>query len=1007
MHRRASELTPGPTRRDGPLVGLRRPHPPYFLPLTEKSMRASNRGAGARRRRGGFAGGDGSSQLPSTLQLANFSSVTPAGTPKKPIVTAENNVVTPEKNAVPAAIPAALAVPAATPAVPAATPAGPAGPFYDLVEEYSRELLKGHDGVVASIEDILLGFAEKIKIKGMEGGFEIDFEIDFEQAARDRVFTAAAMTIGTAYLFYPDDDLEEESVETEGAEEPVVTGASGGSGVTGGAQPPYKYQWDIEEEDALLQVLRTGKTMEAITIAIEKFVTDRDSPRSAMIGMDAQSVLPLIRSVLVTVAAAGDEDEHEHEIFIGPLGEAETLKATREKLLERLQGHTPPVKTPRPKTLTCSLLNALNPGLTLPDFYEAPLKPSAVGAKILAENEAAATTASEASGTASTTGSPESPESASTTWSPGPASASGSPGSPESPESTPESPGPASASTSGSPESPGSPSGSTPAAAGSSDDAAACEVPRKRVTYANMDKNLRRMYTPSLTEVLLYNIINKTTYKHAIYNACYLYCVNTNENFLNVEGWVVGRIPAGDEGRPPKNGSRQQIVEESESIIRDGWTKDGEENFPVPGKYAAFPPIPDLLIHEVVQGALLAYAYSSLGDLDFETAKSAIEKPGFAWTLSAFTRILPSDPCRYSNGTQRDIGSTVFSRKSSSDQFQSTSYDLYYLDAHGRLTCEMGIGKADESGGDVVTDTVIVPDNVVIVKIGIVGEKSHALWRNRDYVLKQICGGDIHNLALRTELRGLGCDIVPPGYPVSNMILKGDEDVIKDGKFVRKAQWTGIVDCTNSSVITMTKGHETKLSDTIEALSDSASESGRMALFVMVACQTTLDRGLKSASFAANDQAFRRLPPRINYFNLDGKLRVFNVHRVIRQSAAMRLRNPILMRDAGDRGELWYLAEQGRRERKRKRELIGVGDSGSGSGIGSGSGSGSEGRVSDGLVGVARGSASGSARGSASGSASATSAGGGRGTPRASSVNYGLTATLFLVTVAMSLLGRS
>lgn len=425
----------------------------------------------------------------------------------------------------------------------------------------------------------------------------------------------------------------------------------------------------------------------------------------------------------------------------------------------------------------------------------------------------------------------------------------------------------------------------------------------RAVTYEKLVAMLDDECQPMLTELLLQNIVNKRTPAHYIYNACYLFCVNMNTRFSEIEG-VIGRIP--DDG--PENGDSEKLVQDVMPIIM-GYYKPSEEY--VPGLYNVFPPIPDLMLHEVVQGSLLMHAYMRLTEDAFNTAKKKIETRGFAWTLSAFMRILPTPDSQ--NYEPSEIGgrSILFKGKAYSKDSDAALYNLYYMDMHGALT--IAIHPDDLVEGKVQNTTV--PDNLVMVRTGLLGSCSRGKIQKDYAVFTKICSRDINKLALKTEQMGLGCDIVPPGYSVNDMQL------VSDPTF-----WTGIVDCVEGLKYEIKK--DVYLSNVIAKLSALASNSGRMALFVMLACHETDNIAIQQQGLQANVQAFMRLPRTIKVMTAYRYKPPsnFNIYKTIQKSSLIRQINPEIPKW----GEVKWLvdsittAEESRsqaRSKKRKADM--------------------------------------------------------------------------------------
>lgn len=419
-----------------------------------------------------------------------------------------------------------------------------------------------------------------------------------------------------------------------------------------------------------------------------------------------------------------------------------------------------------------------------------------------------------------------------------------------------------------------------------------------RVNATTFTTQLRKIGAHNLTELLLCNIINKRSPMHSIYNACYLHCVNTNTNF-DIIG-VVGRLD------PQNTESRRKLLEECEWYIYgvDDSTDDSA------GEYDVFTPIPKLLLHDVVQGSLLTHLYLHMKQETFESVKKIIATPEFSWTIRAFTRILPRKSDVYEQSPVRN--QLLFTRPAVDPTTASSLYDVFYVLAHGAM-----MNRSSTIGRNVSNNvTVLVPDNLVIVRVGMVG---HLTWTSiftGKNVRKRFCEKNLNLLALLGELEKMGCDIVPPGYPVQNMTLGGYgntytyiDETTKQKHTIE--DWNGIFDCTAENFIQISfKNHNTTLERVMSGLGNLATERGRKALVFVMACHKTYCDRTKREGQLANVQALNDLPVKI-YTTIT---KTFEPHAVIELSTEIRTRNkqdvkPVQLK-------LWELKKDLRRKRK-------------------------------------------------------------------------------------------
>jgi hypothetical protein len=98
--------------------------------------------------------------------------------------------------------------------------------------------------------------------------------------------------------------------------------------------------------------------------------------------------------------------------------------------------------------------------------------------------------------------------------------------------------------------------------------------------------------------------------------------------------------------------------------------------------------------------------------------------------------------------------------------------------------------------------SVIVPDNTVLVRVD---SLTHAELLKASTVIEKVCSENLNLLALDTDTRDMGCDVVPPGYSVHNMMMAGHGSLSIDNTWLKTESWHGIVYCTQKHKIRFRK----------------------------------------------------------------------------------------------------------------------------------------------------------------------------------------------------------
>ena len=127
-------------------------------------------------------------------------------------------------------------------------------------------------------------------------------------------------------------------------------------------------------------------------------------------------------------------------------------------------------------------------------------------------------------------------------------------------------------------------------------------------------------------------------------------------------------------------------------------------------------------------------------------------------------------------------------------------YDVCVLNAHGGMSCEIPAGTTTRDNV-----SVIVPDNVILVRVGMIGSLTHADLLIGSTGIEIVCVKKLNLLALDTDTRDMGCDVVPPGYSVHNMMMAGHGSLSIDNTWLKTESWHGIVYCTQKHKIRFRK----------------------------------------------------------------------------------------------------------------------------------------------------------------------------------------------------------
>ena len=383
-------------------------------------------------------------------------------------------------------------------------------------------------------------------------------------------------------------------------------------------------------------------------------------------------------------------------------------------------------------------------------------------------------------------------------------------------------------------------------------------------TQAILIEQLGLKYSHSLAELLILNIVTKNSPRHSLYNASYLYAINTGKKSTQI-GWIEDKE------------SRNYIIIESGDQIRH--LVKGNKTGPSsePGMYEVFLPSDLLPINDVVHGNILKNRYTMLSVSAFNKAIEKLNNVKFMWTLDTLSGILPLSSFSYTDNPdlkRLEIMSKLHKTRGDVYGKESRRFNLFYLIAHGRMTNEM-------VNSPIIPDTkrqkITVPSNVVMVRKGMIG----CLTAGKA-ILDSVCDTNINLLATSWEETGLACDIIPPGHSIPNVFLTG-------GRSDTETRKLGYINCLSKQIIKFEPGSHRFLDQVVEEISKTANETGYPALLVTGYCQRTENVQQVYEGLLANFRALEQLPSKLIYLGHKEGSREINVPRIISASSEVRL----------------------------------------------------------------------------------------------------------------------
>ncbi len=437
------------------------------------------------------------------------------------------------------------------------------------------------------------------------------------------------------------------------------------------------------------------------------------------------------------------------------------------------------------------------------------------------------------------------------------------------------------------------------------------------VTFDDLQFRLRDI-TNNMTETLLCNIIKKDHHRRRVYNACYLYFVNSNS--INAYTTSETSKMAYMFGKVPKFSN--VISEECTEIIKEFVLNKAVPN-PKVKMYPNVFPMFDLSLDDIVQGTMLTEIYCRLNvDAANALATEIINivaemgnNPKLVFkSLDAYERI-------YTEAYER-----IYTDASFRTQYETTNatnmctifnylqtvpkpflddptyggdlYTLCYVAAHGKV-----IDKTKETtpirkitNDDVIKkllhneivpthesqQTARVPDNVLMIRIGNFGHLTGVYVKSRD---TNVCYEN-NILDWIDKLGGTGSegfDIVPPGYPCHNLKLTSDPDTIKEEDKI-----TGKVFCESDQQLSEIPKEGMFLKQLLEEVSDLGTSIGKPVLLIISHCMRTEDKSFISHSIRATETALQQLPDQIFITNLDNNTSLTSLKEAREQSIAKR-----------------------------------------------------------------------------------------------------------------------
>lgn len=408
----------------------------------------------------------------------------------------------------------------------------------------------------------------------------------------------------------------------------------------------------------------------------------------------------------------------------------------------------------------------------------------------------------------------------------------------------------------------------------------ACSVPLQSkdsylVSSTQIVTKLKKTEFSDLVELLLCTIVNKSNPRHQVYNACFLYYVASKK--LNKQ-----KIPFIDDlFEPVSNEDVEKIRNESDNFINFIVNKTDNELI---GTYDFFDPfLPELLLDEVVPGLILAKMFCHFNEENKQKIIQRVNEKKFICSLESLSKLFYEKKGEAVQNVQKcsPLSSYKVINKEDDDDDAKKLMSYYICSAHGELASEAAKRDAKKSTKNISND--IVPDNVVLIKLGRVGEQVliDDINNTGDEAAKiqeiqYICSRNLNDLLLRGDTKNSACDVLAPGCALPSMTLRGDASF-----------FSGIYDCTNYDTIEYYDDTQNYLfQDALTRVSEEAYETGHMALLVLIACQITADTGMIALGNIAN-RYYIRLGRKYTVVSMERNLN-FEPESIIQEAYAIR-----------------------------------------------------------------------------------------------------------------------
>lgn len=407
---------------------------------------------------------------------------------------------------------------------------------------------------------------------------------------------------------------------------------------------------------------------------------------------------------------------------------------------------------------------------------------------------------------------------------------------------------------------------------------ATCSFPLKSnktliiVTHEQIVEALGKTSISEMAELLLCNIVNKSHPKYQVYNACFLYyatCIKLNHPARKLPGIIESLFEI------LSKEDIQNINKESDNFLNViSYTANDNEQM---NAYFFCPLISELLIDDVIPGLFIMHYFCRLSREKTNTIIPKVKHPDFICSLESLSKILYDE--KQDEATEvtdyaecaKNIEQAMVNKNGEDDVEKVLNFYISF--GHGTIKREF-LNQIDPEPIP-YTRNLIVPDNVILIKIGRVGKYvlvDEPLERLQN--MQHFCMDNLSDFVLNLDKKNNACDVLSPGCALPDILLQGDD------KF-----FSGIYDCTKSEAISNFDTQKPRpyyqLKDVLNTVSEKTRATGHMALLVLIACQETDDATAIALGNNANRHAMIRLSGKYNVMSTGGLMHDFDRESII------------------------------------------------------------------------------------------------------------------------------